>query len=284
MPAEPLRSRKARAAAERALVRVVHHYGEIPAFVLLGGLVPELLCRNVGLAHAGTTDIDVQVDLDVAAGSVNARRLEGALANAEFVPDSERVWRWRADGDEAGAQVKFELLADRDDTPAGATVIFAECESLGAANLRGTGWATRDYAPAVLTARIGGTSYSVFVNVAGLAGFLVAKLFAAKGRGLPKDWYDIAFVVLHNDEGGPEVAGQRVRALLGDAPSLAVRSALAELEANFATSGSQGPTAYGTQMELNHPELSGAMLRADAVLAVDSFLEAVRDQGGGATR
>jgi hypothetical protein len=34
---EEKRSRVARAAAERALVRVVHHYGKRPGFVVLGG-------------------------------------------------------------------------------------------------------------------------------------------------------------------------------------------------------------------------------------------------------
>ena len=38
MPEEQPRSRAARAAAERALVRVVHHYGSTPEFVLIGGL------------------------------------------------------------------------------------------------------------------------------------------------------------------------------------------------------------------------------------------------------
>ena len=42
------RSRAARAAAERALIRVVHHYGGRPEFVLLGGLVPDLLCSRPG--------------------------------------------------------------------------------------------------------------------------------------------------------------------------------------------------------------------------------------------
>lgn len=44
MAEEPPRSRAARDAAESALVRVVHHYGGTPEFVLLGGLVPEILC------------------------------------------------------------------------------------------------------------------------------------------------------------------------------------------------------------------------------------------------
>lgn len=63
MREEPERSRRARAAAEAALVRVVHHYGDRPEFVALGGLVPELLCSKSEYDHAGTTDVDVQVDL-----------------------------------------------------------------------------------------------------------------------------------------------------------------------------------------------------------------------------
>ena len=71
----------------------------------------------------GTTDIDVQVDREIAAGAVNTKRLETALQNAEFDPDNERIWRWKADGAAAGAIVKFELLGPRftmslDRTPA----------------------------------------------------------------------------------------------------------------------------------------------------------------------
>jgi hypothetical protein len=94
--------------------------------------------------HAGTTDVDVQVDLEIAAGSVHTTRLETALRNAEFEPDTERAWRWTAEGLGTNVVVRFELLADLDDQPEGVTVTFDECEDLGAANLRGTGYAARD--------------------------------------------------------------------------------------------------------------------------------------------
>lgn len=90
---EPPRSRTARAAAEAALVRVVRHYGARAELVVLDGLVPELLCSTAPVRHAGTTDIDVQVDLEIASGPVQTARLERALRNAEFEPNSERVWR-----------------------------------------------------------------------------------------------------------------------------------------------------------------------------------------------
>ena len=167
---DPPRSRAARRAAEDALVRVVHHYGETPEFVLLGGLVPELLCSEAGVIHAGTTDVDVQVNLEIAAGATNMARLEQALGNAEFTPDPQRIWRWQTDVDGQKAVVKFELLADLDYAPGGSVVSFDEFEELGAVNLRGTGFAARDFSPRAMRARIGGISYHVDVNVTGLAG------------------------------------------------------------------------------------------------------------------
>ena len=187
MDAEIPRSRQARAAAEAALVRVVHHYGSRPEFVVLGGLVPELLCTTGRYTHAGTTDIDVQVDLEIAAGSVNTGRLERALRNAEFVPDGQYRWRWVTTGPPPNAVVKFELLADLDDSPAGATVAFDDCDQLAAANLRGTGFAARDITVRELRARIGGDLLVAEVNVTGLAGFLLAKVAAARSRRKLKD-------------------------------------------------------------------------------------------------
>jgi len=187
MDDEPIRSQAARAAAELALVRVVHHYGDRPEFVVLGGLVPQLLCSDAGVAHVGTTDIDVQVDLEIAGGVVNTGRLEQALRNAEFVPDRERVWRWTTVAGGVGAVVKFELLADLETEPNGATVIFDDCEQLGAANLRGTGFAARDVEVRRISAKDGGVWSNVEVNVTGLAGFLLAKVAAAHGRRKAKD-------------------------------------------------------------------------------------------------
>ena len=215
MAEEQPRSREARAAAERALIRIVHHYGAKPEFVVLGGLVPDLLCTTSPFLHAGTTDTDVQVDLEIACGAVNTRRLEEALMNAEFEPDSERVWRWVADGHAPRAVVKFELLADLDDQPAQVTVLFDGCRQLGAVNLRGTGVATRDIVERELRTRIGGVEQRATINVTGLGGYLLAKTAAARSRRKAKDWYDIAYVLMFNDAGGPTAAAAAVRRVLG---------------------------------------------------------------------
>ncbi|MGK5088244.1 nucleotidyl transferase AbiEii/AbiGii toxin family protein [Bdellovibrionota bacterium FG-2] len=207
MAEETPRSRAAREAAEAALVRVVHHYGERPEFVALGGLVPELLCAGSGLQHAGTTDVDVQVNLEIQCGAVN---------------------------------------------------------------LRGTGFASRDIVVQKLRARVGGTMYDVEVNVTGLAGYLLAKTAAAHSRRKPKDWYDLAFVLLHNDAGGPKAASKAVKEKFSDDLE-AVRTALSDLLANFKTANAQGPTAYSQQMLLDHPGMNAKQLAADAILAVEEF-------------
>jgi len=268
---EPPRSRAARDAAEQALVSVVHHYGETPEFVLIGGLVPALLCSESPLLHAGTTDIDVQVNLDIAAGSVNATRLEEALIKANFEPERQNVWRWRTQDDTQRTAVKFELLADLKNQPAESVVSFDDCEALGAINLRGSGFATRDYTPCSLKSRAEAIDFVVQVNVTGLAGFLFAKTAAAHRRRKEKDWYDIAFVLLHSDAGGPEQAATVTRERFGGELTGEIRTALDDLLANFAAPGAQGPTAYASQMVIDQPDTPETQLRADAVLAVKTF-------------
>ncbi len=265
------RSRQARSAAEAALVRVVHHYGGRPEFVVLGGLVPDLLCSESTFQHAGTTDVDVQVNLEIACGATNARRLERALRNSDFVPDADKIWRWRATSAASNTIVKFELLADLDNAPAEAIVEFDGSDELGAVNLRGTGFAIRSFAVHQITARVGDVIRQAEVNVADLAGFLLAKVAAAHARRKPKDWYDIAFVLLHNNEGSPRVAAARVIEQLGGSPRGAIRTALDDLHANFQTPTDQGPRAYALQMTVDHPEVSVSEAAADAVAAVRDF-------------
>ena len=274
MPDEVPRSRQARAAAEQALVRIVHNYGSRPEFVVLGGLVPELLCSGSTFRHAGTTDIDVQVDLEIACGAVNTARLERALLDAGFRPDSDTIWRWRTIGSDHRAIIKFELLADLDSAAAESTVKFQECDRLGAANLRGTGYATRDVEVKPLTANIDGEKRTVEVNVTGVAGFLLAKCAAARSRRHPKDWYDIAFVLQQNDIGGPEAAARAVtEKFRGDKE--AFRTTLDDLLANFADPNAQGPRAYAGQMLTDHPELDRETLLADAVVSVRAFFDGI---------
>ncbi len=250
------------------------HYGELPNFVLLGGLVPPMLCSDSDRLHAGTTDIDVQVDLEVAGGAEHARRLEIALNNADFRVDSERVWRWETvKGGGYKAVIKFELLADLDDQPQSANVHFDNTDKLGAINLRGTGYASKDYTPRTLVAYDQGARITADVNVTGLAGFLLAKTAAAYGRHKAKDHYDIAFVLLHHnevfDEAGLLDPADIVLQRLGAPAEL--RSAIEDLAANFSDDRAQGVEAYVEQLLINNPGLDPVTAATDARLAVGAF-------------
>ncbi|MGI8810331.1 MAG: hypothetical protein ACR2KK_21275 [Acidimicrobiales bacterium] len=195
------------------------------------------------------------------------------------MPSSNRTARGCGGGEPTGPDartvVKFELLADLDTEPAGATVIFDACESLGAVNLRGTGFAARDVVTQELQAHIGGVLHRVELNVTGLAGFLLAKTAAAYSRRQGKDWYDLAFVLLHNDAGGPTAAAAAVRERFGDDVVGSTIVALDDLAANFALPSAQGPEAYASQMLMDHPELNRVTLLADAVVAIGEYHAAV---------
>ena len=270
MNPEPDRSRAARQAAESALVRVVHEYGRRPEFVVLGGLVPELLCSASDMRHAGTTDIDVQVNLEIASGSVNAASLEQALVAAGFSPSEKQVWRWVTIAEGLRAEVKFEMLADLDDKPSGAMVAFDDCDQLGAANLRGTRFAAADFGSREMTAAVGDAEVSVEVYVTGLAGFLLAKAAAARDRRATKDWYDIAFVLLHNDEGGLQGAVGAVRRQFADELA-GMRTELDELAANFADRNAQGARAYADQIVLNNASVDYEEAVTEGIVAVEAF-------------
>jgi hypothetical protein len=280
---DPPRSLAARAAAELALVRIAGYHGGRPEFVLLGGLVPALLCAQSGTRHAGTTDVDVQVDLEISAGSVNAGRLERALRSAGFRPGGQYIWRWKSSGGHQGATVKFELLADLDTQRAGETIKFANCDDLGAANLRGTGFAARDREVPTLAADDDGVQRQAEIYVTGLAGFLLAKTAAAYSRRKPKDWYDIAYVLLNSDYGDPAAAAERVWEVFS-ASIVAAGSALRDLNANFAGPAAQGTSAYVDQITLDYPDIDPTTAAADGQLAVQMFcndlLSRLADHGG----
>lgn len=265
------RTRESRTAAECALVRVVHHYGERPEFVVLGGLVPDLLCSTTELEHTGTTDVDVQVNLEIAGGAVNGAKLERALRNAEFESEDGLIWRWSTAVDQPSMVVTFELLADLDTAPNEARIEFDTAPALGAVNLRGSRFAAQDSQVRELTATVGEDVRQVEVKFAGLAGFLLAKNAAAYSRRKPKDWYDIAFVLLNNDAGGPIAAAQIVEDRFGDEIVGSTETALRELAANFADHRAQGTRAYVNQMTSNYPDQDPERLGADAITAVDEF-------------
>jgi hypothetical protein len=218
--------------------------------------------------HLGTTDVDVllitHLDADADLGSV-----ERALKRHDFELRGE-AWRWRGLID--GRPVNIEFLCDLDDRPEGEVISPAGCSELAAVNLRGTGYVARDWAWEEVRA-IGpdGSEVSVRVRFAGLEGYLLSKCVAVRTRGLQKDYYDFAFVLLHNRAGGPEAAAAQLR---GGALSV-LRHTFVEVRARYVRPNDIGPTSYAEQSIQVDPELDLARLRADAVDVVERFFQAL---------
>lgn len=253
---------------------------ELP-LIVLGGLVPEVLTSGQeppAPEHLGTTDVDIHLGLRVDP-EVDMGALERALETIDFSPDPKvDGWRWR--GPIEGVVIKVEFLCDLDDRPGGQIVNLRGCKRLTAANLRGTGFVTEDYEWEEITAELDAKIHSVRVRFAGLGGYLMSKAFAARTRGLEKDYYDFAYTLLYNRLGGPIQAAESLVRSGKFIGHLRVSSdPWPELGARFSTSADVGPRGYANSALLADPGGDRAVLQQDAVGAVAEFLETLKSEG-----
>ena len=274
------RSPEAREFAERALVGLLHGLDGIATeIVVLGGLVPEVLTSGQdppAPTHLGTTDVDILLVTHLTL-ETDLGHIERALAGIGFEPVNEG-WRWR--GRFGGPPVKIEFLCDLETRREFETVELRGCENLVAQNLRGTGYVARDWSWRQLEAVLpDGRTVSVQARFAQLSGYLLSKLVATRNRGADKDFYDLAYVLLHNRAGGPTQAATvlSASALRGALPGL--RSTFLEIAQRYRTPNALGPTGFAVESLKIAPEANEAQLRADAVAAVGEFLAELRRCG-----
>lgn len=116
---------------------------------------------------------------------------------------------------------------------------------------------------------------SVRVRFAGLQGYLLSKCVAVRTRAATKDYYDLAYVLLHNRAGGPEGAADRLLSgQLADAVG-SLRSTFLEVRERYRRPADIGLRSYAEQAVQVDPEAHHAILRADAVDAVQRFFTAL---------
>lgn len=140
--------------------------------------------------------------------------------------------------------------------------------------VRGTGFVARDHQSRALTGRLADdTTVTVEVDFAGLQGYLLAKMFAARARGLDRDFYDLVYVLLHNRLGGPTEAGHAIRAGVFRADLPSMHTTLREIRERFRDASGAGPTAYAREAAQTDGDLTEAVLRADAQGAVAALLD-----------
>ncbi|MFI4992843.1 MAG: hypothetical protein ACHQCH_04400 [Solirubrobacterales bacterium] len=275
---EEERSPAARARAESALVRLLHEIGdEAPFLVVLGGLVPAVLAADtpgVIPEHLGTTDIDILLVSHIDPGA-DLGVVERALEALQFEPDPEQDgWRWQ--GTIGSTPIRIEFLCDLSQYREGESIRPNGSCRLGAANLRGTGYVAHDFQWENITGALAnGTEVQVSVRFAGLQGYLLSKCVALRSRAATKDYYDLAYVLLHNRAGGPEDAAQALRdgPLSKDLGTL--KSTFLEVRERYRNTSDIGPRSYAEQAIQVDPQTPETELRADAVDTVQRFITAL---------
>lgn len=207
------RSSRGRELAEQALIALATELGpHLEELVIIGGLNPAFLTEDPPVAHQGTNDVDILLSV----GFVYDRDesdfvwLEEALVSAGFQidPDDSTGWRWRLDVQ--GARVKVELLCDVDGEHPH-VLDLPGCDRAAAMNLPGPGAALVGTVTRTLPIPDAMGSGTVELRFAGLGGYLTAKAAAIVGRRLAKDYYDFAYVLLYNSEGGPAQAAVELK-------------------------------------------------------------------------
>lgn len=170
---------------------------------MIGGLNPDFLAVAAPLAHLGTTDVDllIEVALVYDRQDQDFSWLERALTDSGFEPRKrDDAWRWLLDL--GSAKVVLDLLCDTPDN-LGQLIALPGCADATAMNLAGPAPAAVDsvfreiQVPAALRAELGSDVTSVQLRFAGLGGYLLAKASAILRRGLDKDYYDFAYVLLY---------------------------------------------------------------------------------------
>lgn len=262
-----MRSRYTRNLAEQALARFARAVGDDHAsdFCVVGGLNADLLTEPQDPPHQGTIDVDVLIEVGLVYDreDLNFDWLLQALTVEGFEADrSGRAWVWWLQID--GVQVRLDLLCDTPDNP-GQEITLPGAPSVAAQNVAGPAPALTDVVMRELALPGSTPSSQVNVRFAGLGGYVLAKAAAAHHRGEPRDYYDLAYVLIYNTAGGPEAVARAAVAALPASPHTdhlaLLRAALNSLDDPLGMAAQ----AYASQRALDGDPTDEAVLAQDAV-------------------
>lgn len=246
---------------ERTLVTLLRGLGPYKQGVyVIGGLVPRyLIPRDPDGGrppHAGTTDVDLVLDVGVLATIEAYRRLEANLKAMGFERGrndegqaQHHSWRKRVTD---RVTVVVDLLCD---APAGTRAQITDLpgeKRLKALGIPGAHLAVEDHVVVELTAERlddGGLTTEV-VRVAGVVPFIVLKALAYEDRAERKDAYDLIYCLMHYGDGPTGVAAAFRERLAGPSPDPLIARAIEILRSRFASDPDKhghrkdGPTDY----------------------------------------
>jgi len=283
---------------ERTLVTLLRGLGPWKAGVYLtGGLVPRyLIPHRPGVEgpppHAGTTDVDLVLDLELLARVEAYRRLENNLKTLGFERGTNdeghpQHFSWRKPVG-VGLVVVVDLLRDVALDEGGHVAAIDGERRLSTLGIPGARLVVADHIEVELTAELlderGVATENV--RVANIVPFIVLKALAYDDRVEEKDAYDLIYCLMRYADGPPAVAAAFADGLDRWPDDPLPRRALTILRARFAsderTRGARkdGPTSYARfRTNPGQPEMN-ARHRQDAASVVEAFLGLVDAAAG----
>ena len=243
---------------ERLLVTLIRNMGPwCDSVFLVGGLTPRYLVEDRPPdvpAHAGTSDVDIVVEMQVLADTNAYRTLEEnikriGLERGENDRGDKLSWRWQKKLDD-GTVLILEFLADVGDAEG---VALQELPSKGAVSAIGiphAGMVFDHHETCEITADLlddGGVT-TVNVRHADIVSFTCLKAFACEHRTEPKDAHDLCYCLEHYRGGHRAVQLAFEEALKGKRAD-EIKRAIDILERHFCSSSGiegyrkDGPTS-----------------------------------------
>lgn len=192
-------------ACERALVTLLRGFGNLKDTLrLVGGLVPRYLTPEKPPdvpAHAGTSDVDIVLNLQVLADGDAYKPLAKQLKDrgfTRFLNDEGKAvsWRWQRQVSEH-EYVMIEFLRDAGDDDRGGKAAAVDGENISALGIKHAGIVHEWYAQREVTADLldGAGTATETVRFADVTAFLVLKSLAFNDRAENKDAADLVHVM-----------------------------------------------------------------------------------------
>jgi len=204
-------------ACERVLVTLLRGFGSLKHTLrLVGGLVPRYLTPEKPPdvpPHAGTTDVDIVLNLQVLADDEAYKSLAKQLKDRGFVryvneEGKASSWRWQRQVSEH-EYVLIEFLRDAGENLPGGKVAAVDGEDISALAIKHAGIVHGWFAEKEITVELldGGGKATETVRFADVTAFLVLKALAFDDRAENKDAADLIHVMRY--AGTPEWVAQQ---------------------------------------------------------------------------
>ena len=276
---------------ERTLVTLLRGLGPWKQHVyVVGGLVPRYLISQSGdseiPSHAGTTDVDIVLNLELLINVEAYRTLEKNLKHMGFnrgINDdgNPQHYQWIKPAND-GITIVVDLLCDAPMEEGGQVLAIPRDKRLSALKIPGAYLVVDDFVEIVLEAEMlddGGVARET-LQVANVGTFLALKCLAYEDRFEEKDAYDIVYTLTYFADGPASVA-EEFRALSSRFPADPILAKTVEILRNrFASDAvdgyrKDGPTSYARFLADPGRSDRNLLHRRNAAEAVEAFLAAI---------